>query len=62
MLSPRSEEGHQMKTKNRVMVSYRFSPNTLKSLKRYSKRKRVPATAVIEALINRYCVLAKEEK
>lgn len=51
-----------MKTENRVMVSYRFSPNTLKSLKRYSKRKRVPATAVIEALINRYCVPAKQEK
>tara|TARA_R110002020_G_scaffold180752_8_gene375251 strand:+ start:1470 stop:1625 length:156 start_codon:yes stop_codon:yes gene_type:complete len=51
-----------MKAPNKQMVAYRFGPKTVKALKRFAKKKNVTQTAVLEALIDRYCCPAKAKK
>ena len=52
----------KMKTKNKILTAFRIKPDLKKRLAKFAKRKRVTSTDVIEALIDRHCVSAKQEK
>ena len=43
------------------LSSFKFDKATKKRLSRFAKRKRVTMTAVLEALIEKYCLTYKEE-
>jgi len=51
-----------MKTKTKILTAFRIKPDLKKRLAKFAKRKRVTSTEVLETLIDRYCVTAKEEK
>jgi hypothetical protein len=44
------------------LSSFKFTQQTKKRLHRFARRKRVTMTAVLEAMIEKYCLTYKEEK
>ena len=50
-----------MKTTPKILCAFRLQTQLKKRLARFAKRKRVTATDVLEALIDKHCVTAKEE-
>lgn len=44
------------------LSSFKFERKTKKRLAAFARRKRVTMTAVLEALIDQYCLTYKEEK
>lgn len=53
---------HTMKKETKILTAFRLQPTLKKRLARFARRKKVTSTDVLEALIDRYCVGAKEEK